>query len=80
MITTFQSDMSYQGMILPSTCQNVPVFFMFKSDMSLKSPFALSGVSMCPLCPVISKNISCWFPLVDKRLVPTAPLMARFRL
>ena len=25
-------------------------------------------------------SLTCWFPLVDKRLVPTAPLVARFRL
>ena len=24
--------------------------------------------------------LTCWFPLIDKRLIPTAPLVARFRL
>ena len=25
-------------------------------------------------------SLTCWFPLVDKRLIPTAPLVSRFRL
>ena len=51
----FQNDFFYQGRTSPFICQKVPEFSILRSLMRAIRPAALSGGSIRPLCPVISK-------------------------
>ena len=46
---------------------------MFYSSFWFRRIFPLISFEML-------NKLTCWLPLLDKRLVPTAPLLARFRL
>ena len=51
------------------------------SELSMASAVSTPQVRFNKNSTLLSGKISTlWFPFVDKRLVPTAPLMARFRL